>query len=268
MARILVIEDNPANLELMAYLLNAFGHTPLLARDGEEGLSVARAQAPDLIVCDVQLPRMDGYQIARQLKDWPETCAIPVIAVTALAMVGDRDRIIAHGFNGYIPKPIVPETFVAQVENFLDPAHYTTPVPPTVPSAATDMVMPPAPARGTILVVDDSPVNRELLHSMLEPFGYTVIAAAGVRQAIELAHARPPDLVVSDLHMPEQSGFDLIRALKADPQLREIKIVIHSATIMSEHDRQEAIELGAYKFIMRPLDPQAMLAAIEACLDA
>jgi two-component system, cell cycle response regulator len=268
MARMLVIEDNPANLELMAYLLQAFGHSALVARDGEEGLAVALRELPDLIVCDVQMPRMDGYAIARQLKDAPETSGIPIIAVTALAMVGDSDRIMAHGFNGYIAKPIVPETFVAQVENFLDPAKYTVSSRPAAASALTEAAPKPARERAEILIVDDSPVNRELLRSILEPFGYIVIAAGGVREALEIARARLPDLVVSDLHMPGASGIDLIRELKADSQLREIKIMIHSATVMSEKDQDEALKLGALKFLMRPLDPQFVLAAIEACLDA
>src|SRR6185436_8740413 len=110
-ARILVIEDNPANLDLMTYLLSAFGHTPLTADDGEAGLAVAQSQAPDLIICDVQLPGMDGYEIARWLKSHPQTQAIPLIAVTALAMVGDRDKMLKAGFDGYVAKPIDPETF-------------------------------------------------------------------------------------------------------------------------------------------------------------
>ena len=267
MARMLVIEDNPANLELMAYLLTAFGHTPLLAADGEQGLAAARRELPDLIVCDMQLPRMDGYAIVRQLREWPETRAIPVIAVTALAMVGDRDRIIAQGFDGYISKPIIPETFVAQVENYLDPAQYVAfalpDMTPTTPEAAT----PPAQTRGSILVVDDSPVNRELMRSILDPSGYTVIVAADVSEALALAREYQPDLIVSDLHMPDQSGFDLIRALKADPQLRALKIIIHSVTVMSEQDRRDALALGALKFLTRPIDPQVMLAEIEACLE-
>jgi two-component system, cell cycle response regulator len=267
MARMLVIEDNPANLELMAYLLQAFGHTALVARDGEEGLAMARRDLPDLIVCDVQMPRMDGYAIARQLKQAPETSAIPIIAVTALAMVGDSDRIMAHGFDGYIAKPIVPETFVAQVENFLDPSKYTASARPAAESAPSEVVRP-ARNRARILIVDDSPVNRELMRSILEPFGYVVIAAAGVREAIELTREQQPDLIVSDLHMPDASGFDLIRALKADPQLRAIKIMIHSATVMSERERDEAFRLGALKFLIRPLDPQFVVAEIEACLDA
>src|SRR5215211_5919308 len=197
MARMLVIEDNPANLELMAYLLTAFGHTPLLASDGEQGLVVARCEFPDLIVCDMQLPRMDGYAIMRQLKAWPETRAIRMIAVTALAMVGDRDRIIAQGFDGYISKPIVPETFVAQVENFLDPAQYlTTAAAPSVSTAQPQADAPRAQVRASILVVDDSPLNRELMRSILEPFGYTVTAATGVSEAIKLVRARRPDLVI------------------------------------------------------------------------
>jgi two-component system cell cycle response regulator len=268
MARMLVIEDNLANLELMTYLLTAFGHTPLQASDGEQGLLAARRELPDLIVCDMQLPRMDGYAIMRQLKIWPETRAIPVIAVTALAMVGDRDRIIAQGFDGYISKPIVPETFVAQVENFLDPAHLKSLELPSMPMSTSATATPRARAHASILVVDDSPLNRELMNSILDPFGYTVLAAASVREALDLARAHTPDLIISDLHMPDQDGFDLIRAIKADPQLRAIKIIIHSATVMSEKDCRAALDLGALRFLMRPVDPQAILAAIDECLEA
>jgi two-component system cell cycle response regulator len=262
----LVIEDNPANLELMAYLLTAFGHTPSLASDGEQGLAAAQRELPDLIVCDMQLPRLDGYAVVKQLKAWPDTRAIPVIAVTALAMVGDRDRIIAQGFDGYISKPIVPEIFVAQVENFLGPAQYQSPALPSASMSAPEAGSLRTQAHASILVVDDSPINRELLRSILEPFGYKVIAAAGVAEAIELARERQPDLIVSDLHMPEQSGFDLITAIKAEPQTSSIKIMIHSATVMSEKDCREALKLGALKFLMRPLDPQALLAVIGECL--
>src|SRR5262245_54688307 len=103
-ARILIIEDNPTNLDLMTYLLTAFGHTALTAADGEEGLEAVRREVPDLIICDVQLPQMDGYEVARWLKSHPQFRAIPLVAVTALAMVGDRDKMLAAGFDGYIAK--------------------------------------------------------------------------------------------------------------------------------------------------------------------
>ncbi len=118
-ARILIIEDNPTNLDLMTYLLNAFGYTTLTAQDGEEGLEAARQEVPDLIICDIQLPTMDGREVARRLKSHPELQRIPLVAVTALAMVGDRARLLAAGFDGYIAKPLSPEIFVQEVEKFL-----------------------------------------------------------------------------------------------------------------------------------------------------
>src|SRR5262245_9928300 len=101
-ARVLIIEDNAGNLELMTYLLSAFGHTIIGAEDGDAGLKAARQDPPDLIICDVQLPGMDGYEVARWLKSDSQLRTIPLVAVTALAMVGDRDRVLAAGFDGYL----------------------------------------------------------------------------------------------------------------------------------------------------------------------
>src|SRR5947207_13285634 len=103
----------------MAYLLQAYRHLPLTALNGEDGLAMARREKPDLIVCDIQLPGMDGYAVAARIKADPTVSSIPLLAVTALAMVGDRDKVLAAGFDGYIPKPIDPETFVPSVEAFL-----------------------------------------------------------------------------------------------------------------------------------------------------
>jgi CheY-like chemotaxis protein len=115
-ARILLIEDNAANLDLMTYLLRAFGHDVVTETDGAGGVAAAARHRPDLIICDMQLPGIDGFAVARLLKSDPLTRDIPLIAVTALAMVGDRDRVLAAGFDGYLAKPITPETFVRDIE--------------------------------------------------------------------------------------------------------------------------------------------------------
>ncbi len=111
MARILVIEDNPANLQLMIYLLRAYGHSTIEALDGEAGLASARHERPDLILCDVDVPKMDGPQVARALKLDPELRRIPLVAVAALARVGDRERMLQAGFDGSVLKPIQPPEF-------------------------------------------------------------------------------------------------------------------------------------------------------------
>jgi len=119
MARVLIIEDNPANMLLMVYLLKTFRHTPLEATHGEAGLELAQSTLPEIILCDLQMPGIDGYEIARRLKADTELKSIPLVAVTAYAMVGDRENALAAGFDGYIAKPINPETFVGEVEKFL-----------------------------------------------------------------------------------------------------------------------------------------------------
>src|SRR5436309_4929284 len=158
-ARILIIEDNAANLELMTYLLQAFGHAPLTARRGEEGLALARRERPELIVCDIQLPGIDGYRVAAQIKADSELRATPLVAVTAFAMVGDRDKVLAAGFDGYIAKPIDPETFVGHVEAFLRPDQRSK---RGAPAADTPAAIPAKSKHITILAVDDQAVNLSL----------------------------------------------------------------------------------------------------------
>lgn len=118
-ARILIIEDHPDNMELMVCLLEAFGYVVLIAMNGETGIKIACSELPDLIICDVHLPNVDGYGVLQHLKGEAGLQNIPVIAVTALAMVGDRQKLLNAGFGGYLSKPIEPEAFVSQVEQFI-----------------------------------------------------------------------------------------------------------------------------------------------------
>jgi len=119
MARFLVVEDQVENRNLMAYLLRAFHHDVTTADDGAEGLAAAQDQRPDLMVIDIQMPVMDGFELVAALKADADLAPIPAVAVTALAMVGDRDRILAAGFDGYLCKPIDATTFVGELESFL-----------------------------------------------------------------------------------------------------------------------------------------------------
>ncbi|MCW7542148.1 response regulator, partial [Aquabacterium sp. A7-Y] len=113
--RVLIVEDNPMNRELMDYLLRAHGFETLSAVNGEVGLDIARRERPQLVLCDIQMPGMDGLEFARRFKQDEVLHGIPLIAVTAYAMVGDRSRILSMGFDGYITKPIDPPEFVAAV---------------------------------------------------------------------------------------------------------------------------------------------------------
>jgi two-component system cell cycle response regulator DivK len=115
MAKVLVVEDNPANMKLVTFLLQSAGHVVLSATDAEAGLTMARGEQPNLILMDIQLPGMDGLEATVQLKRDDATRAIPVIALTALAMKGDEERIRAAGCDGYIAKPMRYQEFLATV---------------------------------------------------------------------------------------------------------------------------------------------------------
>jgi two-component system cell cycle response regulator DivK len=122
MTRILIIEDDGPSLMLAKYLFEAAGFEIVSATTGTEGVEQALRHAPDLILCDLQLPEFTGYEVLSRLMQCPEWRAVPVVAVTAFSMTGDREKVLAAGFAGYISKPIMPTTFVCQVEEFLPPA--------------------------------------------------------------------------------------------------------------------------------------------------
>jgi two-component system cell cycle response regulator DivK len=114
-ARVLIIEDNPANMTLATFLLQSAGHVVLAARDAESGLTLARDEQPDLVLMDIQLPGMDGLEATALLKSGDATRDIPVVALTALAMKGDEQRIRAAGCDGYIAKPLAYKDFLATI---------------------------------------------------------------------------------------------------------------------------------------------------------
>jgi two-component system cell cycle response regulator len=251
----------------MAYLLTAFGHEAFEAHEGQEGIEKARSEKPDLILLDIHMPRMDGYEVARLLNSDPECNRIPLVAVTALAMVGDREKILASGFSGYIAKPLDPEAFSAQVQGYLGAGH----VPVTHRAAQTQQqtsteASPPRKKLAVVVFVDNMQTNIDLVRSTLEPSGYEVFAATSAKEGLDLALRTKPDLIVSDVHMPRQDGYEFLRMVQADPALASIPFVFLSASVWSVREQQQALIRGATKFISRPVDPGVLLSELEDCL--
>ncbi len=117
--RVLVVEDNEDNLQLVRFLLERDGYTVICARNGREGLALARQQLPDLILMDLSLPEVDGWEAAQQLKTEQATAAIPLLALTAHTLPGDRQRALSMGFNGYISKPLDVAGFAENISKAL-----------------------------------------------------------------------------------------------------------------------------------------------------
>jgi two-component system, cell cycle response regulator DivK len=116
---VLVIEDNERNLYLVTYLLERYGFVVVSAKDGAAGIQRALQERPDLVVLDIQLPQMDGYEVARAMRAERELAHVPIVAVTSYAMPGDREKAMAVGCNGYLEKPIEPLVFVSEIQRIL-----------------------------------------------------------------------------------------------------------------------------------------------------
>jgi two-component system, cell cycle response regulator DivK len=118
--RVLVVEDDAQNSYLLRFLLEKSGYAVEVVTDGEQAVQAAsREPRPDVILMDILLPKLNGYEATKCIKELPGVVGVPVIAITAYSMKGDRERILAAGCDGYIAKPIDPETFVEEMERFL-----------------------------------------------------------------------------------------------------------------------------------------------------
>jgi two-component system cell cycle response regulator len=262
-ARILLVEDNADNLELMSYLLTAHGHAVTSASRGEDALLLARQGRPDLVVMDIQLlGGMDGYQVLEHIRADHDLAGLPVVAVTAFAMVGDRDRALAAGFTDYLTKPIDPPSFVGAVEASLPtPLRGHRPAPPAQRDATARRPQPAPRALATVLVVDDQPTNIFLIRSLLEPHGYRVTEATSISEAVWAAQHDPPGLILSDIHIRNELGYDLRRRLLALPDLARIPFAFTTATALLH---SEDVEDGPVEVIHRPIEPDQFLARVAA----
>ncbi len=119
MKKILIIEDNEKNLYLLRFLIEKLGHQVVEATDGKSGVEKAISENPDVILMDIQLPIMDGYDTTRKIRTLEEFKHTPIIAITSYAMVGDREKTLEAGCTDYIEKPIQPESFIERIQNYL-----------------------------------------------------------------------------------------------------------------------------------------------------
>lgn len=261
---LLVVDDNAINLSLIDYLLCSAGYSVRTAENGKAALDLlAGGLQVEAVLCDIQMPEMDGIELARRLRRDEALAGIPLIAVSALAMVGDRDRIMEAGFDGYLSKPIEPSSFVESLTHMLPGLRPANSAPER---AQLPPMSAPATAGVTILALDDVPANLELKRHLLVPLGYRVLTAESVAEALRLVRAEHPDLIISDVGMREGSGFDFIEAVKADESLRRIPFLFLSATHWDEGSRARAIQLGAECYLKRPIDADLLLAEIRRCL--
>jgi signal transduction histidine kinase/CheY-like chemotaxis protein len=210
---VLVVEDDPHSAELVELYLEGAGYRVAHARDGAEGLEMARRLRPRAVLLDILLPRVDGWDLLARLKADPATAACPVVIVS---MLDERGKGFALGASEYLVKPVGRDEMLE----------------------ALARCVPPGGERTAVLVIDDDAVDRRLMAAALEPAGYQVLTAAGGKEGLAAIRRERPAVVLLDLLLPGVDGFTVIEEVRADPAIADVPIVVLTAKEMLPADRE------------------------------
>jgi two-component system cell cycle response regulator len=263
-ARILIVDDMPANTRLLEAKLAAEYYQVSSARDGFEALAAARDWQPDLILLDVMMPGMDGYECCRQLKDDAVTLHIPVVMVTALGEPGERLRGLDAGADDFLTKPVDYDTLVARVRSLVRLKRLLDEWRARGDTAralglSTDRLLIPSVAGARALVVDDWDQSARSIQDALAEDGVISAYARGGAEAIQMTGAVNFDLLVINLSLVDEDPLKLVSILRASDATHETPLLLVGE--LGEKDRiLRGFELGANDWLVQPIDPHELRA--------
>jgi len=242
---IVLADDSPMIHRHTVPILEDDGYEVRSAYDGLEALVLARAHQPDLVITDIEMPKLDGYGVCKALKDDPTTAHLPVLICSSLGEATDLERGFDAGADDYLVKPVIPEELSTRVRAL---------VQGTLPGG-----------RERVLVVDDSPAQRHYVADCLARQGFDIATAEDGKVALAKAQAVRPALIVSDYEMPNMTGFELVHALRRDPELRQIPVIMLTARD-SKRDMAQMRAAGASAYLVKPFSQDKCIALVERTL--
>lgn len=276
-ARILAVDDEPQNLELMEAILQASGYEVVLASGGDEALTLGREKRPDLIVLDLMMPGLSGFEVCARLKTDPQTGGTPVLIVTALNQIADKERALAAGGDDFLTKPVQSAELLARVEALLKVRHLNRDLDRALAylqelelarraTRSGPAGKAPGPLIGapTVLVVDDEPLIRQMFCDILREAGYVTYAAEDGPRAVDIARQETIDVILLDIMMPGMSGLEVLAKLGEITPNSPVIIATASAT---SENAIAALRLGAFDFIVKGFKSEVMLTTVARALE-
>ena len=251
-ARILLAEDNETNVEMMRSFLEPRGCVITVAKNGTEAVELARTSNPDLVLMDVQMPEMDGLTATSILKGDPETQAIPIIALTALALPGDEERCRAAGADGYLTKPVDLSAAWSVITDYLGDS---------TPNANLKSRPEQSPV---VLVAEDNEINQEVIIEMLEILGYETDLATNGQEAVTMLDPARHTLILMDLQMPQMDGYEATTLIRALPGAAATVPIIALTANAQDEDRARCLAVGMNGHVSKPIDLTRLGEVLEA----
>ena len=268
MARILIAEDFPDIRNILGLLLTSSGHEIIEASDGREAVDKAVSDQPDLILMDMSMPVLSGWDATRKVKANPKTAHIPVIALTAHALKGDKERAWQAGCDGFITKPIDNELLEHTIVQILSHEQETDDQTEMAPE---EMAVQETPRRSTdkllnihnqhILIIDADHDTADYISGELRSRGYRTSVAEQGEQAFSLLETDPVDLVVCEIELPDTSGYEITEQIKENSQIPFTPVILVTE---GEIDWERALKAGADDFLAKPINPSKLLVRVRS----
>jgi PAS domain S-box-containing protein len=250
-ATILLVEDNPLTRKLVRFALERKGHSVLEAASGESALSLLQTQPADLVLQDLVLPDVDGFELIKRLRALPHGMEAPILAFSGLLSKYDEARMATAGFDDVIAKPIEPARLLPILEGHL-----------LARGSSTDQF-----GNGRRLILaDDEPLQLKLTRFRLEQAGFVVETVSDGQEALEAARRAPPDGIVSDVLMPRLDGFGLAVAVRCDPRLVAVPVLLVTSSYLDVSDRELARRAGANELVLRTPSHRELFQALRKML--
>lgn len=250
-AQILVVEDNPLTLRILIEHLKRLGFQTPIARGGEEALRLVGLDKPDLILLDILLPGIDGFETCRRLKGNTLTKDIPVIFITALTETSDKVRAFEVGGVDYITKPIDFKEVTARIETRLTIQKLQRRLQSQNALIASKTQPTPEEHRAVVLLVEDNTMTLQLLERYLSGLEFTTVGVTSGEDALQSVATTVPDVILLDVMLPGIDGFETCRRLKNNVTTRDIPVIFMTA-LSEMADKVKAFEVGAADYITKP----------------
>ena len=264
---ILLVDDQPAKLLSYEVMLQELGENLIKASSAREALEQLLKREIAIVLVDVCMPELDGFQLAAMIREHPRFQKTAIIFISAVHLTDmDRLRGYAMGAVDYVPVPVIPDVLRAKVKVFAELYRKTRQLEQLnqelerLNSSDEDLI------GRTVLLVDDDARNIFALSSVLERRGMRVLTATTGNEAIELVDSTPDlAIVLMDIMMPEMDGYQTIEAIRAKPKLRRLPIVALTAKAM-KGDREKCLEAGASDYLAKPVNTEQLLSSLRMWL--